>query len=1739
MSTTSDGEHSYPSWLPKRPPPPAPASTYNSTTGFDTHGRPRVLDIFPSARMTGSPSAPTSAHIQGRKPTPRSVRIVAKDAEQWRVDGAGSRSRLREQTGDSAETRVIHQHSNQVSGRHHMGHPSMIARHPGPINNPRNWNLATAAYLACYFLQILIPRPSVLPTSPPGSGSLHSHPPTNPQTHARSQSLSSTTTTSSTDTSSTGFLNLFVSFTPFIAESAYFFSQNTPTVVLLLPRAALCLALLLQSPAGADLGRDSTYFDANGALTSYARGILFANAIWTLWRSIVLLGSFTTLWILSGSACAGICGPRYRWEEYPDPESEVEVDENDDWAFVNLNPWLRAHPRNRKRSRRRDMSDLVVHDREPETQENRDREHASTTSSFFSPVSSAPIPSEVGVESGIERDRKPSPHASPRIQLASPVHSRPVTRTMTYPNDTHYPTPPVRAYMAEDPPLSDSWNWKRGTRRRIREAWEFCLTNTGGKWLGSSSGGPVDAVGKKDEGGVDDSPRTRAIIQQRTTTAPSDLEGSGEHDISLDSEDFKGLDEVLRQSVLHRNVLRSRPKLSPSAVGLSDIIPPPEGPLPSSSDSTTQVHSNIVSPPVPDQAYGSQRSRRSDPLRVLPFPIQVGPIVGSGGMGTPGTAPATATTTTLSSYPPSAFATAPIGMAPTVSTPPIPATPTTATTLIMTGIPFPSPTRSRSRTRLQTQESEEGISRIIRGEGEEQEIEEEEREHEEEEEEVEEVEEEGETEDYDDDFIDDDEEGEGYEEDYGDDYENIDEFEREADIEEYDEDYDLSGSPRGAEEQGDPEEQDVTYDEFGAPIPRRRRRTSASLRSGTVSGSGSASMSSLGKPINETSTNIYGVYAFSTVGSATMSSASRSAGRSGTHSTSHGGSRMGTVSSRGSRGTRASFSPASASVSASRSGATGSVSATGTRSSRGSTRANRGDPTVSRVAVGRVRQRGRGRRNGEGKIIDNDGIGKGREEKIVTASPAVSASAQSQKTSLSVSPHSRIQSLSPQTIPSISASLSPASASSPHAASSPSAGRSPNSPNRDDELKLPQHSSNPQSLSPPTLPPPPTAVHAQGSGARRERTRPRRERGREYTDHLHAPSPASPSALRARGSARTRTDSATLPPQLHAEPIPPPGEGDTSLDIEFPVPLGVYSPAGGRSSRSRRTETGETARRRTRTMSSGFSGRGAELVLPQPMPEGYEEDEGDGSQEVEQGMSYLGSGAAFPLTEMRETSVERNSLNDPTRLNGHSENEDILGLLSPTHPTSNPDVVPSSAPGSRAASTSTSPHTRSPRSSLKSLSSRPSLASLAANLGANLTTGVRHLGTSSQRVGFTGTPSRGSRSTSRENRFIQPGSGGTPPPPPPPPSQPSIRSRAQSLIQSIRNRSSSFVELVEMHEDGGDDGDIRSVEGSPMHSGVEGDDEDITMALTSTSPTQRDTRSLMQSNEDEDELRLSSPSHSSGSPSSNPNSTAHTPSSNSHSPPTRIIGVPRGIEFGSSRRESSGTASSSSPSGGRSSGEGRRPLSMLSTSGLAAPGAGSEGTFGRPGELAGFVRRERELAIDRGEVTDVDGQRRTSLPSGLVHGYLPTIPSMDMMSTSRSQTDLNSTPQGGDAGIVPTGESRIVEESSTASGTRTEPVSIPTTRQEPDSSSSPSGISTAPASFITATPSISFTHTSTTESVRGRGSGTEQGSDNTSAGNGSGSSGRGANTSIDPLWRDQTRRGTGGPVAGGWHLGPA
>jgi hypothetical protein len=58
VARESESSEGYPSWLPKRPPPPGPTSTFQSSVGFHEPQTPEPV-------------------IVGRKPTPRSVRIVS------------------------------------------------------------------------------------------------------------------------------------------------------------------------------------------------------------------------------------------------------------------------------------------------------------------------------------------------------------------------------------------------------------------------------------------------------------------------------------------------------------------------------------------------------------------------------------------------------------------------------------------------------------------------------------------------------------------------------------------------------------------------------------------------------------------------------------------------------------------------------------------------------------------------------------------------------------------------------------------------------------------------------------------------------------------------------------------------------------------------------------------------------------------------------------------------------------------------------------------------------------------------------------------------------------------------------------------------------------------------------------------------------------------------------------------------------------------------------------------------------------------------------------------------------------------------------------------------------------------------------------------------------------------------------------------------------------------------------
>ena len=83
---TSRESEGYPSWLPKRPPPPPPASTFHSSMGipdfdqdFGVIRNRELRDVHRDAELTdpGTEGSPPITYFGGRKPTPRSVRIVS------------------------------------------------------------------------------------------------------------------------------------------------------------------------------------------------------------------------------------------------------------------------------------------------------------------------------------------------------------------------------------------------------------------------------------------------------------------------------------------------------------------------------------------------------------------------------------------------------------------------------------------------------------------------------------------------------------------------------------------------------------------------------------------------------------------------------------------------------------------------------------------------------------------------------------------------------------------------------------------------------------------------------------------------------------------------------------------------------------------------------------------------------------------------------------------------------------------------------------------------------------------------------------------------------------------------------------------------------------------------------------------------------------------------------------------------------------------------------------------------------------------------------------------------------------------------------------------------------------------------------------------------------------------------------------------------------------------------------
>ncbi|EIW73958.1 hypothetical protein CONPUDRAFT_86097 [Coniophora puteana RWD-64-598 SS2] len=390
----SDGSEGYPSWLPKRPPPPAPASTLHSVA----HG------------MYDSPE-PEPTYTIGRKPTPRSVRMVnlptdtglhgdrREPTDQTRVPSNPRHSRVwsRITSAGRSPTLASALHAQERLPRPRLRavglHPELVrnpsilahiyfyllplftfyhvplqtffdfnavfillevAKYPNPSapgvpGSGKNWALGAAAYIASWAVWIFIvtimyeviysfyrrwrvKRPLLVPlylsTSAFNLASMTSYSHFSLMQHIRWSA----------------FFGESGSIRDGLAETFWWYSQNLPTVALLLPRAGLCLALLFAfsfpNPeyvslldAGAS-NRDDTYFrSSDGTLTDYSRGVLIANAAWAAWRILLLILSWFGLWVVSGHGCAGLCGPRNRWEE-EDAEKTVSI-YGDNYSFTN------------------------------------------------------------------------------------------------------------------------------------------------------------------------------------------------------------------------------------------------------------------------------------------------------------------------------------------------------------------------------------------------------------------------------------------------------------------------------------------------------------------------------------------------------------------------------------------------------------------------------------------------------------------------------------------------------------------------------------------------------------------------------------------------------------------------------------------------------------------------------------------------------------------------------------------------------------------------------------------------------------------------------------------------------------------------------------------------------------------------------------------------------------------------------------------------------------------------------------------------------------------------------------------------------------------------------------------------------------------------------------------------------------------------------------------------------------
>ncbi|EIW73364.1 hypothetical protein TREMEDRAFT_59529 [Tremella mesenterica DSM 1558] len=188
------------------------------------------------------------------------------------------------------------------------------AIHPSLDSHSASWSFAVAAYAVCWAISLAVwlcwelgyefyrrwrlPRPAIEPIffSYPASLylSLVSYPHFTFLSHIR---LSSLGTITSRD---------------IIPETFHFLIQIGPSLLPLLPRAALSIVLLLfyssSSPPSTplDSSKDSHFFTSTGQLTSYARGVLLTFDAWVAIRLVIVLSSIIGLWLSSSKPLGGI-----------------------------------------------------------------------------------------------------------------------------------------------------------------------------------------------------------------------------------------------------------------------------------------------------------------------------------------------------------------------------------------------------------------------------------------------------------------------------------------------------------------------------------------------------------------------------------------------------------------------------------------------------------------------------------------------------------------------------------------------------------------------------------------------------------------------------------------------------------------------------------------------------------------------------------------------------------------------------------------------------------------------------------------------------------------------------------------------------------------------------------------------------------------------------------------------------------------------------------------------------------------------------------------------------------------------------------------------------------------------------------------------------------------------------------------------------------------------------------------